>query len=134
MKIRNGFVANSSSSSFLVRNKTTKQKTFVDFVMETYHLIYEYNDCLVNDDGYKVSEVIKEAEDIDITFKPKEGKIIKFDDDLWGTPIHHIYRLLLTYGKSKSFIWDLYRDMDGIIYLDAGNVEHIKAIPIKDRK
>ena len=42
MKIRNGFVSNSSSTSFTIVNISDKSKTIVDFVKETPHLIEEY--------------------------------------------------------------------------------------------
>ena len=39
MKIRKGFVSNSSSTAFMITNLTNKEKTLVDFVEENPQLI-----------------------------------------------------------------------------------------------
>jgi hypothetical protein len=43
MKIRDGFVSNSSSSSFCVENKTNQDKRLSDFIRENENLIAHFN-------------------------------------------------------------------------------------------
>ena len=43
MKTRHGFVSNSSSTSFIITNKTKENKTIADFVKENPQLITQYN-------------------------------------------------------------------------------------------
>jgi len=46
MKIRNGFVSNSSSSSFSVHNKTDQDLTVEDLIRENFWMFYAYvNEC-----------------------------------------------------------------------------------------
>ena len=68
-----------------------------------------------------MSEVIKDAEKFNIIFIPKESKIIEFDSSVRGEgiPINTIYGAMLTFvGKSKSFDWTCYKNMDGITFID----------------
>ena len=44
MKTRNGFVSNSSSTAFIITNRTKEKKTLVDFVMENPQLIREFRE------------------------------------------------------------------------------------------
>jgi hypothetical protein len=55
MKIRDGFVTNSSSSSYVIRNKTNKDLTAVDLAKELYPLYKKVEDR----DIMTLKEVIK---------------------------------------------------------------------------
>ena len=61
MKIRQGFVSNSSSTSFMITNKSNEKKTLVDFVKETPHIIEEFKkafDWYADDDQFTQKEMI----------------------------------------------------------------------------
>lgn len=44
MKIREGFVSNSSATGFIITNKTKTKKTLLDFVKENPHLIKKFRE------------------------------------------------------------------------------------------
>jgi len=71
MKVRLGFVTNSSSSSFVIRNKSNKTLTAVDFIKEAY----KYLDYSEGDDEKKIS--LERAMEIaaDDNFEIKAGKM-----------------------------------------------------------
>lgn len=43
MKFRHGFVSNSSSSSFVIINKTNRTMTIVDFVLDNAELVRRFS-------------------------------------------------------------------------------------------
>lgn len=105
MKIRNGFVSNSSSTSFTITNTSDKIKTIVDFVEENLHLIDEFNNCYDNE--YTHEEAIISAKDDygDVTFSGKERKNVVFGDEQ-GTILGKIFDYILRDGgTSESFTW-----------------------------
>lgn len=105
MKLRNGFVSNSSSSSFIIRNKTNTEKTLVDFVIENKKLVDSYNYFYDSDE--LLSEVVAGAENINKTFAPKESAVMIFGDED-GTSIGRVYDYILRDGgESDSFDWEL---------------------------
>lgn len=109
MKIRNGFVSNSSSTSFIIKNITNRSINFIEFIKENEYLIsgfIEYYDDEVNEKDLKDS-ILKEAEKMNVVFKPKEKKIMIFGDEQ-GTDIGRVYDYMLRDGgKSDSFYWEL---------------------------
>jgi hypothetical protein len=105
MKIRDGFVSNSSSTSFTFRNKSNESKTLVDFVKENAHLIDKFNDYY--DYEYTLEECVKDAEGQNITFSPKDECVLTFSDH--DGPLGHVYDYILRDGgESDNFEWSFY--------------------------
>jgi len=73
MHIRNGFVSNSSTSSFILKNLSDEPKSLKDYISESMeHLIAESNRW-----GNKINDYIV----LEIIFKPKQQAIIEFCSD-----------------------------------------------------
>jgi hypothetical protein len=106
MKIRSSFVSNSSSSSFIITNRTGDKKTLVDFVLENgAELVEQYNSEYRQEEV--LSSVLRDAEDDNIEFKPYSSKRVVFGDED-GTTIGRIFDYILRDGGvSSSFTWRL---------------------------
>jgi hypothetical protein len=110
MKHRNGFVSNSSSSSFIITNMTNESKTIVDFAEENINLVQQYNNMY--DVPYNQKQIINDAKkrlgrnsNDEYRFKPHESKRLVFGDSD-GDDIGQIYDYMLRdKGKSESFKW-----------------------------
>lgn len=112
MKIRNGFVSNSSATAFIITNTSDEVKTIVDFAKETPHLVEEFKkmyDWYNDDERFSQENVVAGAEQIvadeqeDMTFAPGESKECIFGDEQ-GTVIGHVYDYMLREcGGSESF-------------------------------
>ena len=104
MKIRKGFVSNSSSSSFIIKNQTYKHKTMEDFAKETCHLVLEFNNEY-SWNNHTVEEFMDCVDQYDNTWHPGEEKYLVFGDDD-GTVMGKVYDYMLREGdSSKSFSW-----------------------------
>lgn len=102
MKKRNGFVSNSSSSSFIITNKTDKILTLVDFVKENPQLIEDWNLSYGYNNTYE--ELLESAENNDIDINPGNDEYIFGDED--GTLIGRIFDYILRDGgESENFSW-----------------------------
>jgi hypothetical protein len=107
MKSRNGFVSNSSSTSFVITNKTKESVDLVKFVEENPELVMYYN---VEYDGkYKNTTLLEVARKKNITWKPGENKVCTFGDHdgaYASTAIGEVYDTMLREGgESRSFKW-----------------------------
>lgn len=112
MKIRKGFVSNSSSTSFVITNTSEEEKTLVDFVQENPQLVkafLEEFDWYNEEGGYTQENMLKNAEsEYATTFKPSEHKILRFGDED-GSILGCVFDYMLRDGgESKSFKWKFY--------------------------
>jgi len=104
MKTRTGFVSNSSSTSFIITNKTDKDLTLVKFVKENIHLLDKWNKEYSYDDSLK--ELLLSAKENNFTFKAKSSEAYTFGDED-GTLIGRIFDYILREGgSSESFTWN----------------------------
>lgn len=107
MKIRLGFVTNSSSSSFVIRNKSNKSKTMVDFIKEIYDdLSNEFTDPEDYDESEgkitleRAIEIVKEE---NIVIGP--GKMFPMETNSESEGIRRLLYSLGS-GSSKNFEWE----------------------------
>ena len=111
MKMRIGYISNSSSTSFIIRSISDKHKTLVDFVKENPELIEEfvdYYDWYKNDERFTQEKLIESAEKNNISFEPYESKECIFGDED-GTLIGCVFDYMLRDGgRSESFSWYLH--------------------------
>ena len=114
MKFRKGFITNSSSTAYLIKNISDEEKSIVDFVRENLELLYDFNDEY--DYKYTEEEIIKDAYDLvgneqfgkHYRWGSGESRIVSFGDE-HGTVIGHVYDYILREcGKSKSFTWSFH--------------------------
>jgi len=112
MKIRNGFVSNSSSSSFIITNKTGVDKTLVDFVKENPQLIDEYNSEYgwgEPDPNYNQENLLISAREENLTIPAISANEYIFGDEQ-GTMVGRIFDYILRAGgESESFKWKFYK-------------------------
>ena len=112
VKVRMGFVTNSSSSSFVIVNKTKKTLSMADFIKENWEMIREMiadNDiCIdgepasdIKDDNELMQKIIADA--ANLSFKP--GRPTGFEVNNEGSAIDCVFYCMGKDGKSKSFEW-----------------------------
>jgi hypothetical protein len=102
MKTRTGFVSNSSSTSFIITNKTNQPINLVEFVIENKHLIDEFNKSFTEHHSFK--KVTDSARQRHLVLPPGENECIFGDAD--GDLIGKIYDYILRDGgESNRFAW-----------------------------
>ena len=106
MRIRHGFISNSSSTSFVITNTSDLAKDLVDFVSENPHLIEDFKKQYSwHDSGFCQENMIKSASAENIKFLPHETKECIFGDED-GTLIGQVFDYILREGgRSQSFTW-----------------------------
>lgn len=107
MKVRKGFVTNSSSTIYIIVNKTDKIKTLVDFVKENPQLVKQFKDEYDHTEtrGSTQTNMLKCAEERGTEWSAHEIKTISFGDedgDILGRVFDYILR---EGGNSESFSW-----------------------------
>lgn len=107
MKIRMGFVSNSSSTAFCITNISNVRKTLVDFVKENSHIITDYlRKYESNTTVTRTQEnLIDSAKARDMSWKARETKVCSFGDEQ-GDLVGQVFDYMLRDGGlSKSFEW-----------------------------
>jgi len=125
MKVRFGFISNSSSTSFIITNITNEPKTLVDFTEENPHLIdnylreFDWYNGAEYKNLYTYANMVENAKHrmtlpevpgytysgCGYTWAPGESKECIFGDEQ-GDLLGKIYDYMLRDGgKSDSFVW-----------------------------
>lgn len=107
MKTREGFVSNSSSSSFIITNTSDEKLTLRDFVEENPQLLDEYQEQYSwAAEGITLKDLVHSARREDpMNFKPGVPTVSVFGDEQ-GTLIGRVFDYILRDGgKSENFTW-----------------------------
>lgn len=104
MKKRKGFVSNSSSSSFIITNKTDKDLTFVDFVNENPHMVVDFVDYYDWYD-YTFEDFLGSANSNDTIIPANSSDEYEFSDNGGDVLENVLHTVLVNCGESESFKW-----------------------------
>lgn len=110
MKLKLGFISNSSSTAFMITNTSNVKKSLVDFVIENMQLLEQFKDEYDYHDDPSLTEVklLESAAAENYDFEPGEQKRCVFGDED-GTLIGKVYDYILRDGGvSKNFEWHFY--------------------------
>ena len=113
MKVKLCFVTNSSSTSYIIHNKTNEYLDLTHFVLENPHLIddfvnhYEWHK---DDPEMTLGHLLVSAEENNETLKPGDNVVVFGDES--GTLIGRIMDYILRDGgSSKSFTWKYHQSL-----------------------
>lgn len=98
MKIRAGFVTNSSSTGFIIVNHTNQDLDLVEFLKENIYLVDKYNQEYGDDVSY--GQIFTSAEDNNLDLHPGDNHVTFGDEQ--GTTIGRVFDYILRDGKSES--------------------------------
>jgi len=109
MIYRDGFVANSSSTGYVVTNTSSEVKTLIDFAKENKHLVDDYISSYGkrrdNSAEDMKKNVIRDAASRDTIWEPGESKNVSFGDED-GDTLGVVYDYCLRDGgSSENFSW-----------------------------
>lgn len=110
MKTRQGFVSNSSSSSFIITNTSGEDKTLVDFVKENPQLVEEFC-AMYNWHNFTQEDMLLSAEKEDPRIFPPGETMSVFGDEQ-RTIVGQVFDYILRDGgESKNFMWHFHEAM-----------------------
>lgn len=105
------FVTNSSSTAFIITNKTNEDKTLVDFVEENPQLIMEFvrsYEWYQRDPEYTQENLIESARSENNLLVPGPNHVVFGDES--RTLIGQVFDYILRQGgASESFTWKFER-------------------------
>jgi hypothetical protein len=89
MKIRGGFVSNSSSTAFIITNNAKFTRDLVDLINSNPKILEDFNSCY---DWHNVTEekLVESAAENNQVFAPGESRRCEFGDED-GTPVGLVF-------------------------------------------
>lgn len=107
MKVRLGFVSNSSSSSYVINNKTDKDLSLADLIRENSHLAQECDRYSPKGAKWTLETLIQSAKESGIVLKPGSNLISFSDADEYNAiEIIGDYEMREG-GDSERFSWSI---------------------------
>jgi len=108
MQLKFDFVTNSSSTAFMITNRSATPKDLIDFARENIHLFYEFLDQYdwnKKDPKYTESNFLASAALNNIKWESDQTLECVFGDEQ-GTLVGAVYDYILREGgKSENFSW-----------------------------